>query len=810
MKRPTLAAFFFMISATSIAYAQTSPPATYDSCQYHFEGYIRDLSTQQPLPFATIQIENTSKGAVADEQGHFSFTNLCQDEFDVIVSSVGYKQAVHHHDPYHETPNIFLASDSIMLQSVIVEGKAQPGQLFSGTVESLSSSEINAYHAQNLGDLASNLTGVSMVSTGQNVVKPMIHGLTSNRILIINNGVRHEFQSWGEEHAPEIDVSTVDNISVVKGAATVRYGPEALGGVLLINPPAMELRTNWQGTVGLTGKSNGRSGEGSLQLQKGYRRVALLAQAAYTAQGDLYAPDYILSNTGKRESSLSLGARYHLPTLDVSVYYSRFDQSLGILRGSVTGNLEDLAHALESKQPQPTFPFTYAINNPHQEVQHDMVKLNGKWNGQDQSVEVQYAFQNNHRQEYDVRRGENNARPAIDLTLATHTLDGEWKHPDLLGWRGSVGLQLLYQDNNNRPGTNTIPFIPNFNNSRLGMYWIESKLLGDTRLEAGLRYDYQFSSIRGRSYDNSVYQNKISYQNMTATLGLVREVKEGHVFRTNIGTAWRPPNISELYSYGKHQASIEYGLWRYRTAENNEITTTEVLNQRDKAVPSEVGIKWIGTYELTSGPVQSELTAYANYIRNYIYTKPAGITQTIRGAFPFFIYDQDDAVFAGVDASVRLAHTPRTNSTFQGSFLWAKDVENDENFVGLPPVQLQYKFSQQLPKFAFFDESDWSFSVNYTFRQFQTPRTVPVRRILEASKNDTPLFAEDNSDFDVLPAPAGYWLAQASWSGRIDHFQLGLQVRNIFNKTYRNYTDRLRYFADETGRNFIVSVEYSL
>ena len=807
--RSLLTAALLYTTAVSAAYAQSAQLPPPDSCRHHFEGYVRDISTRTPIPFATVQIENTNQGAVADERGYFSFTNLCQDEFDVIVSNVGYKPAVHHHDPYHETPNIFLASDSIMLQSVTVEGEVLPGQLFSGTVESLSPDDINAYHAQNLGDLASNLTGVSMASTGQNVVKPVIHGLTSNRVLVINNGVRHEFQSWGEEHAPEIDVSTVDNISVVKGAATVRYGPEALGGVLLINPPVMELRTDWQGRVSLTGKSNGRSAESSVQLQKGYRKLALLAQAAYTHQGDLRAPDYVLSNTGKRETSFSLGTRYHWSTLDFSAYYSHFDQELGILRGSITGNLDDLANALESAQPQPTFPFTYAIGNPRQEVQHDMVKLNGKWNGTNQSVEVQYAFQNNHRQEYDVRRGDNNERPAIDLTLATHTLDGTWEHPDVFDWRGSIGLQLLYQDNNNRPGTNTIPFVPNFNNARFGMYWIESRLMGDTRVEAGLRYDYQSSSIRGRSFDNSVYRDELSYQNVTATVGLVREIREGQVIRTNVGTAWRPPNIGELYSFGKRQASIEYGLWRYRTAENNEITTTDVLNHQEKAVPSEVGTKWIGTYELTRGPLQGELTVYANYIRNFIYARPAGIIQTIRGAFPFFIYDQDDALFAGTDVSIRLAHTTRIESTFQGSFLWAKDVENNENFVGLPPIQLRYQYAQQLPKFAFFDESDWSLSVDYTFRQFQAPRTVTVRRILEADESNTPLFAQDNSSFDVLPAPPGYLLAQAAGSGRINRFQLGFRVRNIFNKTYRSYTDRLRYFADEVGRNFIVSVNYS-
>jgi iron complex outermembrane receptor protein len=221
-----------------------------------------------------------------------------------------------------------------------------------------------------------------------------------------------------------------------------------------------------------------------------------------------------------------------------------------------------------------------------------------------------------------------------------------------------------------------------------------------------------------------------------------------------------------------------------------------------------MGIKWIGTYEVNQERNQWEITAYVNYIQNYIYNKPAGITQTIRGAFPYFIYDQDDALLMGVDASTTIQHNPRLESKFSGSYLWAKDVTNNEYFVGLPPANLQYQFSHQLPKLDWLDESQWSFTADYTFKQFQAPRVITVRELLEADQNDEDLFDQDDADYDILSPPEGYLLINLAWSGQINRVTLGAQVTNLLNTSYRNYTDRLRYFADDMGRNFLLSVKY--
>ncbi len=791
--------------------AQSSPP---DSCTYTVDGQVLDLTTQQPLPYASVQVKGLPVGDQTDAQGYFHIKQLCRREFDLVVSYVGYKTAVHHHDTYHAPPRILLAHDSITLQSVTVEGELVEGDLYSGTVQRLSPQEFAQQQSGSLGDLAVNLSGVSVLSTGSNVSKPIIHGLHGNRVLIINNGVRHEFQNWGDEHAPEIDPSLAQDISVVKGAATVRYGPDALGGVILINPPRLELLTPLQGSAQLIGQSNGRSGEATASLQKGFHRLSLLGQASVVQQGDLHAPEYQLTNTGKREQSAALSSRFHYGNFDAYAYYSHFDQELGILRGAVTGNLPDLVTAIAAESPLLTRPFSYDINNPRQTVQHDMLKLEGHWNNERQSVEVQYALQNNQRQEFDVRRGTNNQRPNIDLQLLTHSLDVVWQHPMWQPpggqqWEGSVGAQGLLQVNRNLPGTNTVPFVPNFTTQRAGVYVIEAFVAGADRLEVGARYDYQAMNVRGRQPDNEVYRTDLAYHNVTATLGWVRDINDQQRLRTNVGLAWRPPNVSELYSFGRHQASLEYGLWRYRPTEDGRFDTNIILDESDRAVPAEQGLKAISTYEVTRTRWQGELTAYVNYIRNYLYTQPAGITQTVRGAFPYFLYQQDDALLAGVDASATFSHTDRLTSTLRASYLWARNQATDEPFVGMPPADLRYRLEQRLPRWGMLDEWSWNVALHYTFRQWQAPRTVTLPELLRAGQTDEALFATDGSAFDILPPPPGYLLLNAGWTGRIDRFQLGVQVRNALNQRYRSYTDRLRYFADEVGRNVMVSVKYA-
>jgi len=317
------------------------------------------------------------------------------------------------------------------------------------------------------------------------------------------------------------------------------------------------------------------------------------------------------------------------------------------------------------------------------------------------------------------------------------------------------------------------------------------------------------SYIVGREPDNTIYRNDLTYQNFSSTIGFKTHLFDHHTFRSNFGTAWRAPNVAELYRFGQHSFFLEYGLWRY-TIDNRfdfVVTTEGILDETDRPVDPEIGYKWINTYEIQEGNFRAEITGYVNYIRNFITTQPGGFTRTPRGVFIYYINDQADALFWGIDATTEWKHNEFLNSQAKGSYLWAKQLDNDDFFVEQPPANLQYQLSYQ-PKVKGLDKLRILANVNYTFEQFQHPRILSFDDFLNAFQQDLDRFTDNAKDFDIIPPPKGYLLANLSVLTSWKQFDFHLGVKNIFNTSYRSYTDRLRYFSDSVGRNFVVEVTY--
>jgi iron complex outermembrane receptor protein len=399
-----------------------------------------------------------------------------------------------------------------------------------------------------------------------------------------------------------------------------------------------------------------------------------------------------------------------------------------------------------------------------------------------------------------VRRGTLNNIPSIDLQLLTHSFDADWHHPEVGPLEGHVGFQWSYQDNDNQPGTNTVLFIPNYQNSRFGFYVNEQLEHGDNLFDFGIRYDYLNMNITGREQDNTLFSNTLTFQNFTATIGWERELSETWTLRTNLGTAWRPPNVFELYVFGKHQATIEYGIFRHQRNEDGTIDTNVILDENDKPIYSEVGYKWVTTASYRKNRTELEATGYVNYIKDYIYATPAGITLTVRGAFPFFVYDQTDALLAGVDGTLRIYHNPRLTSHAKASFVYARDVSNSDYFVEIPPLKLNYGIEYQ-----FSPQRDLRLKADFTylFRQFMYPEVVPVEEFLEPPQPDP------DGNFDFMDAPDGTLLVNVGLFRSGEKFSYSVEVNNLFNQSYRLNTDTFRYFADQAGINIQARVQFN-
>ncbi len=795
--RKMLSLFVTLLTTCWIAQAQDG--------EHEVKGTVRDAATNEPLIGAIVRVADNPQKAVAvtDVNGAFTIKLLNRTEAFILLTHIGYE----------ETKvllragkaNVIKMSESKEgLSEVEVKGeRVRDEGTKSLSQVSLGAELLERNSTASLGAALAQIDGVSFASMGANIQLPVIHGLYGNRILILNNGFKHGFQNWGNDHAPEIDIAGAGNITVVKGAAGVRYGPDALGGAIVVERSGLPFNTALHGSLSTGFQSNGRGGFLLFNMGQGTEKFSYHLGGKANFVGDRRAPDYLLTNTGAREYSFNAGARYRSGNFDAKVHYSYVNQNLGILRASIGSSGPALIRNFEAEQPTFIRPFSYAINEPNQLAEHHLASVTANWYASDNNqFTLKYGVQINQRNEFDVRR--NAELPIIDLDLTTHDAQFEWRHVRGKILEGAIGVQVFSQSNINNPGTNNTPFIPNYRNTRLSAFWVENLTFGQQSLELGLRYDFEDNAVSGRDRAQVGFSDAFTFSNLTLAVGYVNELSSTTTFRANLGSGWRPPNMAELYSFGQHEARSMFGLLRYEPDEAGRITASRVVPLRESEILPEQSYKLINELEVRGESSRLSLSAYANYIRNFIFNRPIGVLGTARGPMPTFVFDQADALFAGLDATYEHTFSETLQGTAGASFIWSRNVQRDEPLINQPPINLRYALEWAKRKVGFFDELTVSLEPSYTFRQFQAPRFISARDLVEGNVE----LAIDAEIFDFQEAPPGYFLLSAFAEAKKNRFSASLRVNNALNTRYRDYLNAMRYFADDLGINAIISVQY--
>ena len=790
---------FFIHFCSGSLFAQT------DTCSFNVSGKILDIDTKLPIPNVRVIVSGTDKSALTNSKGDFVINNVCNESNTLIISCIGYCNAKcenhHHHD---ESSHIYIAQDVSELEVITIEtnhSKENGTETVSQVV--LKRDDIYNDPTQSLAASIADQPGVTTTSNGTNVQLPVIHGLYGNRILILNNGLKHGFQNWGTDHAPEIDISTAHRLTIVKGAAGVRYGPEALGGAINIENNPLYLNESFKAKIGTGYQTNGKGYFVNSEINQGLKNWSYYLGANYTLVGDRHAPSYLLTNSGKKEKSVYGGIRYHHKNWDFKVYYSYLDQDLALLRSSVAHSGNAFVRNINSDEPSFIRPFSYTINQPNQLAQHHLGKAEMHWRYSDNAkLTFKYGKQLNKRDEFDVRR--NADRPIIDLDLITNDYQLEWKHPDWLMLDGLVGVQLFTQFNDNNPGTGVTSVIPNYKTVRYSGFIIESITRDRNTFEAGLRLDYELNNVAGRQTNQAIFSDQFSFSNFTSSIGYVREISENSSFRTNIGTAWRTPNMSELYSFGQHGFKTTFGLLRYYTSAAGDVNTNQVLKISESTVQSEKGYKFINEFQIGNKKNTHTITGYSHYIENYTFERPLGVFGTIRGPMPAFIFTQADALFIGLDYSWDRDWSKSLKGVYGISYLWSRNIDKNEPLINQPPISVNYKLKWQKEKIWKFESSNLTINPSYTFQQFQAPKTISPESLIDGSV----VISSDSEIFDFKSAPNGYFLLEVSWSFHWKNITGSISVNNLFNNGYRNYLNAMRYFANEPGRNVLFTINY--
>ena len=662
----------------------------------------------------------------------------------------------------------------------------------------LSEEELEASAGEDLASTIADEAGVTTGGGTTSAAKPIIRGQSERRLLILFDGVRHESQKWGPDHAPEIDPFAAGEISIIKGAAGARYGPDAIGGVLLVNPPPMREEPGFSGKAVAATASNGRQGYGALRLDVAPEQTSHIAyriEGNYARSASLSAPDYVLGNTASALYNIGAAAEYHHRTTEVCLSYQHHDYRAGIFYGTVAASPEDFLAQYEAGRPVTTelWTTTYTIDRASQDVTHDRAILHvttapGAW-----LLEASYAFQRNRRLEFEqVRDSIEGAQ--YDFTLRTHSLDFLASQPTYyVGERatleGGVGLQGIFQENVYRGYS----LLPNYRGMGGGVFGFQRLNLETGALSAGARLDglSRTAFLADVDYDNHLDQDTLSADSCTildtgvarcparyttgsvSLGGLWSAIPDLLELKLDLSSASRFPNADELYLIGYAPSFPVYALG----APDLGVETTW------GASPT-VGVR--------VGPLEAEISGYANYTQDYIYFAPildgGGIPSyevTILGTWPRYSYTAIDAVFTGTDGSLTLWPEAPVGLRLQGALVRAHDVASGDFLIGTPPDQVRATLTGRPPEAPRLAAPELSLIIDAVARQ---SRTDPVT--------------------DYVPAPDGYVLlgaaaqAELVLSGR--SLRLGVEGVNLLNTAYRDYTSLLRYYADQPGRDIRV------
>lgn len=736
----------------------------------------------QPLPSAVVHF--VGKHFVSDAKGRVNIPNLAKGKYPIKVNYLGFLDyeaivTIPAVNPY----KVVMQEEVNQLAGTTLIGHVAKPVTASVAIDK---PKLQQKSGEELAKVLTTVAGVSMIQTGATIAKPVIHGLHSNRILILNNEVRQEGQQWGADHAPEIDPAVADKITVIKGADAVRYGSDALGGVVVIAPNQLPYGDGLHGQLSPSFASNGRKSATTLKLESGLSGLlhwAWRVQGTLKRSGDVHTADYMLNNTAAAEANFSAAIGMRQEAGSAELFYSRYENESGVFYGSHIGNLDDLLARFEIGRPLTTYPFSYSIEAPKQKVIHHLLKAKAYYflpfGGK---LTAQYAFQKDIRQEFSVRRLDRTRIPALNMWLTTHLAEVFWENMDTQYWKTLVGGSFSLQDNYNQPGTGVVPVIPNFASVGYGAFAIEKYHKDNWNAEAGLRYDYKYLSADGYDMYSQRYGGEHDFHNITYSLGGAWQATPHTALSSNIGVAWRAPQVNELYSSGLHHGAGTYNLG-------------------EASLSPETGAKWITSLSYTHPERGIYLTAdaYVQLIKNYIYDYPTGETRTLfSGVYPIFQYTQADALFRGVDidASLRLAQwgafAQRLSYGLRGSVVFANELKTDRYFPFIPAPRLSQSLEWKAQPKGLFQTLEAS--IGHTFVAKQT-RFEPSQEL-------------------VATIPDAYHLFEAAVGGTIaiaeqQTLSVRLSCENLFNQLYKEYTNRFRYYAHDLGRNVYLRLNYN-
>jgi iron complex outermembrane receptor protein len=619
----------------------------------------------KPLYQARVSVIEANRTATTDLEGHYSVPDLPSGTYGVSFSAIGYAPQVVRVTLADEDVTLDVSLKPSLVELPDLQVTAAPGATTALTspqpVSVLGGSDLASSRSATLGETVSALPGVRSFSTGSGIGKPVIRGLSSNRVLVLADGERVESQQWGDEHGPQIEAGEADRIEVIRGPASVLYGSDALGGVInVVTAPLPDAQGRDAFVGGRTVVSYGTNNEqpdGTVAAEGASGGLGFRGSFTGRTGSDVRTPAGPLLNSGLWTVNGSGAVGYRGGWGSVSASYTHRDEKVEI-------------HEDPAEEPDAT---------PFQRIGDDRVHLSANLPVGASHLDIDVGVGRNRRREFEE---EGSTDIALGLLARTYSTDVRLHHAPVGPVAGIVGVSGL-RSSFEKFGEETL--IPDNAYNNLGLYAFEQAELGRWNLSLGARYDYRRLTVKDDA-ELDVTAQRRSYHSVTGNVGALYRVAEPVALVFNLGRGYRSPTAFDLFSNGVHEGTVRF-------------------ERGDPTLKNETSVNTDLAVRVQTSRLSAELGGYVNYVDNFIFPDPTGESDPESGLQVFDI-TQGNARLAGFEAAMEYHATQWLHLRGTADYTRGQNRTTDTPLPFIPPFRATYSVKLE-------GEDRWGFQHPY-------------------------------------------------------------------------------------------------
>jgi len=717
--------------------------------QNSVSGTVTDAQNQ-PLKGVTITAPEIHKGTTTDENGKYTLNNLPNGNLKLSFSFIGF--AVQNKtislQQKETTLDMSLEEKAFQMDEIIVStafNKLQSQNVMK--VEHASMKSLQQKGTATLIEGLATIPGVSQVSTGTSIGKPVIRGLSGNRVLVYSQGVRIENQQFGDEHGLGLNDAGVESVEVIKGPASLLYGSDALGGVLYFNPEKFADANTFKANFSQKLFSNTLGSNTSLGLKTSTDNWKFSARGSYNTHSDYTIPDGDrITNTRYNESDFKTGIGFSNAKFSSVFRYNFNKLDLGIPENGVA--------------EQTT---TKKTAYPKQGVFNHLLSWNTIVYLKNSKLDVDLGYIDNDRSEF-----EDSNVAVLHMKLRTFNYDAKFHLPKFGKVESIVGLQGMHQTNTNSGEEYLIPDAITNDFGVFGTFNYEWK---SNVIQAGLRYDNRkinTSAFGIPGEEGSFDAINKSYDSFNAALGYKTKWQENLTFRLNLASGFRAPNLAELTSNGVHEGTNRYEI-------GNANLKTEQNIQTDMNL------------EYNTDHFEFFVNGFYNHINHYIYAAPAG---RVLDGNEVFDYIQNNAMLYGGEIGFHIHPHPLDWLHLESSFENVTGKKENGDYLPLIPA------------------NNWNNTIRTEFniKKWLTDGFATLNVVHTFNQNNVSGFETQSNDYTLVNLGFG---GKVHLGKTV--FDINLNGNNLFDKIYIAHLSRLKTDGiPNMGRTIVFGLNFTI